>query len=101
MNELNNKELNEQALEEVAGGQQMHKPGCNGNVWYNQWDFAHRYSYTIYQVAYGDTVSQIAAAFGTSVAGLQQANRHIIDDLNTTTLSNPNMVQVNDRIIIP
>lgn len=101
MNELTNLELNDETLETVSGGQRMTKSGCSGNVWYNQWDLAHRNSYTVYQVAPGDTVSQIAAAFGTSVVGLQNANRRIIDDLNTTTLADPNFIRVGDRILIP
>lgn len=101
LNELNAKELNDQTLEDVSGGKQMTQAGCRGDVWYGQWDLARRNSYTIYRVASGDTVSQIAAAFHTSVGALQRANARIIDDLNTTTLVNPNLIRVGDRIIIP
>ncbi len=64
--------LNDQQLEGAAGG------GANGDAWWQNGQF-------LYRVVYGDTLSEIAWRFGTSVQAIMNLNRGKI--------TNPDFIQ--------
>ncbi len=63
------KVLNEQEAEAVSGG------GANGPSWVEG-------GVTYYRVVRGDTLSEIAARFGTSMWSIQSLNRELIKNVD-------------------